>query len=237
MLKSYILSKASNPSQPPKKRKRRSEADKPSSNTNLAEPPSSTAESYPTAPPDLDRLLQADIAGRQTPDAREQSYQLEKRQKYHQDAPKDDMTNTTTTPKHTLHQVRQQHSNTTPSTRGWTAPTTANAPAEPINFIRTVQHANIPNPSTQPVNYIQTVLHTSTPNPATQAKPDTSSHVPQPSNAAIDAFPKEKQRHIHGLLSRLQGNVDHLQQQLNFLKAVLGVPMDEPADVSSVSVS
>ncbi|RDL35728.1 uncharacterized protein BP5553_06340 [Venustampulla echinocandica] len=247
MLKSYILSKASDPPKPPRKRKRRSEADNPPPNINFSAPPSNIAESFPSAPPDLDRLLQADIAGRQTPDAREQSYQLEKKQKHRENAAQDDMADTTNTPKHILPRGKQP-SNAISSTRGWTAPNTPNPTAEPVNYIRTVQHANTPTPSTQPANYLPTVQHATTPNPSTQsanyietvlhgntpnsaAKLDPSGHTTQPSTSAIDALPKEKQRHIHVLLSRMQGNVDHLQQQMNFLKAVLGMEIDEPGDV------
>jgi hypothetical protein len=43
----------------------------------------------------------------------------------------------------------------------------------------------------------------------------------------IDMMPKSKQRHIYGIVSGLQGGIDHLQKQLNLLKSSLGIDLDE----------
>ncbi|RDW79606.1 hypothetical protein BP6252_04244 [Coleophoma cylindrospora] len=39
----------------------------------------------------------------------------------------------------------------------------------------------------------------------------------------IDAMPKNKQRQIYGLVSGLQGGIDHLQKELDMLKKVMGI--------------
>lgn len=42
-------------------------------------------------------------------------------------------------------------------------------------------------------------------------------------SAAIDALPKQKQRQVFGLVSGLQGGIEHLQRELNSLKRALGI--------------
>jgi hypothetical protein len=39
----------------------------------------------------------------------------------------------------------------------------------------------------------------------------------------IDTLPKAKQRQIFSVISGLQGGIDHLQKQLDALKALLGI--------------
>lgn len=41
--------------------------------------------------------------------------------------------------------------------------------------------------------------------------------------ALIDALPKHKQRQVYGLVSGLQGGIEHLQRELNSLKKALGI--------------
>ncbi|KAH6717203.1 hypothetical protein BKA61DRAFT_319526 [Leptodontidium sp. MPI-SDFR-AT-0119] len=43
------------------------------------------------------------------------------------------------------------------------------------------------------------------------------------STALIDALPKNKQRQVYGLVSGLQGGIEHLQRELNSLKKALGI--------------
>ncbi|KAH7384865.1 hypothetical protein BKA64DRAFT_152307 [Cadophora sp. MPI-SDFR-AT-0126] len=43
------------------------------------------------------------------------------------------------------------------------------------------------------------------------------------SAALIDALPKQKQRQVYGLVSGLQGGIEHLQRELNSLKRALGI--------------
>lgn len=43
------------------------------------------------------------------------------------------------------------------------------------------------------------------------------------SAALIDTMPKHKQRQVYGLVSGLQGGIEHLQKELNSLKRALGI--------------
>lgn len=42
-------------------------------------------------------------------------------------------------------------------------------------------------------------------------------------SALIDTLPKGKQRQIYGLVSGIQGGIDHLQRELDSLKKALGI--------------
>ena len=42
----------------------------------------------------------------------------------------------------------------------------------------------------------------------------------------IDSLPKNKQRQVYGLVSGLQGGLDHLQRELDSLKKALGIDDD-----------
>jgi hypothetical protein len=39
----------------------------------------------------------------------------------------------------------------------------------------------------------------------------------------IDSLPKNKQRQVYGLVSGLQGGIEHLQRELDSLKRALGI--------------
>jgi len=41
--------------------------------------------------------------------------------------------------------------------------------------------------------------------------------------ALIDKLPKNKQRQVYGLVSGLQGGIEHLQRELDSLKRALGI--------------
>ena len=41
--------------------------------------------------------------------------------------------------------------------------------------------------------------------------------------ALIDTLPKNKQRQVYGLVSGLQGGIEHLQRELDSLKRALGI--------------
>jgi hypothetical protein len=43
------------------------------------------------------------------------------------------------------------------------------------------------------------------------------------SGALIDSLPKNKQRQVYGLVSGLQGGIEHLQRELDLLKRALGI--------------
>lgn len=43
------------------------------------------------------------------------------------------------------------------------------------------------------------------------------------SGALIDSLPKNKQRQVYGLVSGLQGGIEHLQRELDSLKRALGI--------------
>lgn len=43
------------------------------------------------------------------------------------------------------------------------------------------------------------------------------------SPALIDVLPKSKQRQVYGLVSGLQGGIEHLQRELDALKKALGI--------------
>ena len=46
------------------------------------------------------------------------------------------------------------------------------------------------------------------------------------SAALIDTLPKHKQRQVYGLVSGLQGGIEHLQRELDSLKRALGIDED-----------
>jgi hypothetical protein len=60
-----------------------------------------------------------------------------------------------------------------------------------------------------------------------QPSREESSRVGGQQTALIDTLPKMKQRQIFGLISGIQGGIDHLQKQLNLLQAAMGIEIDE----------
>lgn len=62
--------------------------------------------------------------------------------------------------------------------------------------------------------------------PGSAAPQEFSAYSKIPSTSMIDALPKAKQRQIYSLLIGLQGGIDHLQKQLDALKALLGIDDD-----------
>jgi hypothetical protein len=59
---------------------------------------------------------------------------------------------------------------------------------------------------------------------------DLSGHTKVTSKPMIDTFPKAKQRQIFSVISGLQGGIDHLQKQLDALKALLGIDEEDPTE-------
>jgi hypothetical protein len=49
----------------------------------------------------------------------------------------------------------------------------------------------------------------------------------EPPIPLIDTFPRNKQRHIYGIVSGLQGGIEHLQKELEMLKKALGIHEEE----------
>ncbi len=54
-----------------------------------------------------------------------------------------------------------------------------------------------------------------------------SGHSKIASTPMIDTLPKAKQRQIFSVISGLQGGIDHLQKQLDALKALLGIDVED----------
>ncbi|KAH7313060.1 hypothetical protein BKA65DRAFT_151257 [Rhexocercosporidium sp. MPI-PUGE-AT-0058] len=70
----------------------------------------------------------------------------------------------------------------------------------------------------------QTGNETSTPLPATWQSRSSKTQVTPMS--VIDSLPKAKQRELYGIISQCQGGIDHLQRQLESLKSLLGIDDD-----------
>ncbi|KAF4635050.1 hypothetical protein G7Y89_g3046 [Cudoniella acicularis] len=205
MLKSYIQQQGSDASKPPKKRKRQSEPAQMQSAVH-ASPSQQQLHANLSTTPDLDTLLQAQIASEETSG---QSPQQTKKRKYQRKKPQENPDDAQDTSSNILVPERPTAGNGTP---GWTAANAPHPAAEPINYIRPAPHGIVNMPTTEP------------------ARPDSSRDVNGPAAPVIDLLPKAKQRHIYSLVSGLQGGIDHLQRQLNLLKNSLGIDPDEPED-------
>ncbi|KAL5316818.1 hypothetical protein ACEPPN_015869 [Leptodophora sp. 'Broadleaf-Isolate-01'] len=192
---SYSRNAAEQADKASKKRKR-------SSNSRVEKPiaqPTTYTSIYPqldppqSASPDLDMLLQAEIA-------REQSGELD-------------------SPVRVDLQPSQHPSQ--PNVARPRGPSKGTAAPSPYQF-HTENHRSKAGPllprDAAPIS--QTGNETSTPLSATwQSR---SSKTQGPSMSIIDSLPKAKQRELYGIISQCQGGIDHLQRQLDSLKALLG---------------
>jgi hypothetical protein len=208
VLQSYIRKAAENP-KPSKKRKRRSEPAQTLSTPvhlqtlSYSSPYAQPDQALPTSP-DLDTLLQAEIARDQSPERSEYVQPAEKKQKK---KPRQELVPsranearargpTLTTPglysnDHGLIIDGQRLAGPVIVQRGW--------------------HAQYSNREQQSLT------------PSTPALPERSSAAKEASAPIIDTFPKPKQRQIYAIVSGIQGGIDHLQKQLDALKTMLGI--------------
>lgn len=215
MLQSFMTSQpVAESAKPPRKRKRTSESAKAQTAV-----PASTSESnwqhqqqqHQQRPPDMDTLMQAQIARDDPSISHTQGPPPEgKRQKQESIISQEDTTRGGN-PAPTEVPIRE----TQPPQQAWTA---ANNPP--------------PNPTApQPINYIrqmyQPPIQSAPPPAAPPPQPAPPQNVRQSSSVPLDNLSRQKQEHVLGLLSGLQGNINNLQSQLNILKQALGIDLDD----------
>jgi hypothetical protein len=239
MLQSFLSSKESDPAQPAKKRKKRSDAKvQLVTQPNHASPYQQVEPNTPVSP-DMDTLLQAEIARGEPSGYSHVSG--EKRQRKQEHSVLQDYPTNTQPPPRTIITSRDKYPQEIVS-HGWTPANIQPRPQvsapEPINYIRPApaqqlyQHTiQQQQPSTPDLPApIQQVYHQTTQQQRqhTPVRPSSSreSHR-EPTVPVIDTMPKSKQRHIYGIVSGLQGGIDHLQKQLNLLKSSLGIDLDD----------
>jgi hypothetical protein len=212
VLQSYIRNAAENP-KPSKKRKRRSA---PSQMQLAAE--TSHSRSYPhvgspqPVSPDLDTLLQAEIAREQSSGQHDIIPHMEK--------------------KH-----YKQYNSSQPNVARARGPLIGAASSPYSNEARKLitdisnprDAAPGPNERFWPVHHDLVEEKSVTPGSATlQELPGNSKTASTP---MIDTLPKAKQRQIFSVISGLQGGIDHLQKQLDALKALLGIDVEDSTEV------
>jgi hypothetical protein len=204
VLQSYIRNAAENP-KPSKKRKRRSA---PSQMQPAAEPFHSSPYPHVESPvsPDLDTLLQAEIA-------REQS------------SGQHDVV-------HTEKKHQKRHNPSQPNVAKARGPLIGAAPSPYSNEARMfmADTSTSQDTATVPSERIWPVYHalaeekkSVTPESATLQELSGK----YASTPIIDTLPKAKQRQIYSLISGLQGGIDHLQKQLDALKVLLGIDAED----------
>lgn len=195
-------------SQPPRKRKRRSAPAKsqlvddtsyPSTN----QPESSSAtyaplESPLPSSPDLDTLLQAEIA-RDESSGLEHVHQMGKKQKTQHHNSHDDVAR----PDRFVRESKAK---------------------EPHHNARITEDLVVTSPRDRDP-------HPKVWNVQPVAQQDWAGSIKDEQNPVIETLSKAKQRQIYGLISGLQGEIDHLQKQLNLLRTLLGIEFDHPAKV------
>jgi hypothetical protein len=207
-LQSYIRNAAENP-KPPKKRKRRSA---PSQMQSTVEP-SHTSSFSPVASPqaissstDLDTLLQAEIAREQSSGQRDII--------------------------HTEKKQYKRHNPSQPNVARARGPIIGADPSPYSNEARKF----IPDASS---SRDPTTIPTERPALSEEKKSVTSGsttlqylsgYSKTPSTPMIDTLPKAKQRQIFSVISGLQGGIDHLQKQLDALKALLGISDEDETE-------
>ncbi|CAG8973362.1 hypothetical protein HYALB_00000125 [Hymenoscyphus albidus] len=178
--------------------------------------PASTSESnwqhQQQVSPDMDRLIQAEIARDESSIPHPPGPQGEKRQKPESFLPSpEDMTRGNPIPAGgPLREI--QPPSAPPPPQAWTA-------------------ANNPPNSTasQPINYIRQMYQPPMQSGPSAALPPSAppQNVRQSPSVPLNNLPRPKQLHVLGLLTGLQGNIDNLQSQLNTLKTALGIDLDE----------
>ena len=213
-LQSYIRNAAENP-KPPKKRKRRSAP----SQMQSAVEPSHTSSFSPVASQaislstDLDTLLQAEIAREQSSGQRDII--------------------------HTEKKQYKRHNPSRPNVARARGPIIGADPSpysnEARKFIPDASSSRDPTaiPTERPVLPWPQALseEKKSVTSGSTTLQYLSGYSKTPSTPMIDTLPKAKQRQIFSVISGLQGGIDHLQKQLDALKALLGIDDEDKPEL------
>ncbi|PVH82697.1 hypothetical protein DL98DRAFT_513790 [Cadophora sp. DSE1049] len=106
-------------------------------------------------------------------------------------------------------------------------PAKATAAPSPYQFYSENQRSNpAPLPPRDAAPMSQTGNETSTSFSATWQN-SSSNNTKGPSLSIIDSLPRAKQRELYGIISQCQGGIDNLQRQLSSLKSFLGIDDEE----------
>jgi len=172
--------------------------------------PSATAASPQTASPDMDSLLQAEIAREESTGLLGYVHDMEKKQKRHH--------NITASPEMSNDRLPRsnEHSGGKSLVQAYSHMLTRRVASTPLATGPTP-----PRPLQDP--YIQ-FKHPETLTAGRGAAHEEDEGQPVP---LIDTLPKSKQRQIFGLISGIQGGIDHLQKQLNLLQSALGIEIED----------
>ena len=214
VLQSYIRNAAENP-RPPKKRKRRSAPSQ--TQQSPVEPSHASSQSHLGSPQaispgtDLDALLQNEIAREQS-SGQHDVIQAEKKQ-------------------------YKPHNPSQPNVARARGPLIGAAPSpysyEARKFLTDASSprdlAPLPTERHWPVHHGPAEEKKSV-TPGSASLQDLSGYTKIASKPVIDTLPKAKQRQIFSVISGLQGGIDHLQKQLDTLKALLGIDEEDPTE-------
>ncbi|KUJ06264.1 uncharacterized protein LY89DRAFT_692600 [Mollisia scopiformis] len=204
-LQSYIRNVNDNPPKPTKKRKRRSAPASTNPSLNALYSSEHQLESPQAESPDLDTILQAEIAREQSSGQPEYAAASVERKTKRQ-------------------QNTAQHAApvASGSSSAWTP---ANLPLNDTqgalpNVSKSRDAAPVPSSRWAAIKEPRSLT------PGSSTLPD---HVAQSPTGMplIDTFPKTKQRHIYGVIGGLESGIDHLNAQVVSLKALLGIDADE----------
>lgn len=166
--------------------------------------PSAAKATPQTASPEIDSMLQAEIAREEPTGLLGCVHQMEKKQKRH----------------HNTNVSREMSHDELPRYNG-----TSLLMQGSNNILKTAIVQSSPqNPTPPPQHDPYTQFPRKNPMAGGGARPQADGGQPVP---LIDTFPKSKQRQIFALISGIQGGIDHLQRQLNLLQTSLGL---EPED-------
>lgn len=192
----------------PKKRKRKASA-KDSTTVNLinnqngSQQPAADAASPKTTSSDMDSLLQAQIAREEPNGLLGYIHNLEKKRKRYQKLP-----NGVYDGLQRFNEASKDHTVMPGYGAGLRA---ANGAPSPLTAGSQPPQNGWPQPASRDMQVEAT------------AKFHNDGGQPAP---LIDTLSKSKQRQIFGLISGIQGGIDHLQKQLNLLQACLGIELE-----------
>ena len=216
-------------SQPSRKRKRRSApasqaklVDYDTSYPNTHQPPQNPESSSVTyAPlespvpssPDLDTLLQAEIARDESPGLGEYVHQMEKKQRTQH------------------HHAQDAGSMVDGSSRESQARESSHNAGKAEKLVVTSPQHSHSHPPTMVWSVQPTVKEAQPLLPGNVTRPDWVRGIKDEQTPVIETLPKAKQRQIYGLISGIQGGIDHLQKQLNLLRTLLGIEFEHPPKI------
>ncbi|KAE8444495.1 hypothetical protein EG329_000479 [Mollisiaceae sp. DMI_Dod_QoI] len=201
-LQSYIRSVGDSPPKPTKKRKRRSGPAPANPPHNPSYSSGQRLDSPTPASPDLDTILQAEIAREEDSGQQEYATTVERK------------------PKRQQYIAQQVAAPEVPAkTSSWTA---ANLPSTEAlsNSSKSRDAAPMAAGRWAAVKEQRSITPGSADLPDQIAKGSSSGPL-------IDTFPKAKQRQIYGVVSGLQGGIEHLNSQVASLKALLGIDAED----------